>query len=346
MRRVLTMMAMALGVLALWGGCTAPERKPKDLETLHRHLLVKAKQKYKHALRITKQHAPDPFNQAREQLVFTMIELKEFNKAAETAEGFIQQKVEYLELARARLAEIELEWKKELLGNPKLEGTKRETSYLELRDEWQNRIRLAEYQMVSLTLLRGEVLLRTERYADAVPVFKQILTVRPDHNTALRRIGQAYALLRKYGLAATFMEKAYCCLEKKIQKIREEQLLEANPEKGEPEPGGSRIQTAAQERIKAMEAALIEIAAMAGLLQFLGGELSQSQIWFGRAFALDPTSRYLELKLALTLIQEKRVEKAKPHLQNFKKDLGDDPASLVLTLLTHVEEKYGLKSPE
>jgi len=328
------------------GGCAVLPGKPKDLPELRRFLLEKAKQKYKHALRITERHSPDPFNQAREQLVYTLIELGEFEEAETTGRNFAKQKLEYIEAARSRLAEVELDWKKEVLAKPEIKGSRKELVFIEAKDEWEHRIRASERQVIGLSLLLGEVLMRREKYREAVGVFREILDIVADHNTALRRIGQAYAHLEDHTLSASYLEKAHDGIADRILKIRDE-TLDEKPAPSEVEPGEVKQDLETPRRVRGFEEQLrllgtaqIEIASVVAMLYFLSGAFPRTEDWFQRAFEIDPTCVTLDLKVGLRYLRESRFKEALQKFSAFRLACPDKGGSLVHLLLDRIEKKH------
>ncbi|MHC4779587.1 MAG: tetratricopeptide repeat protein, partial [Planctomycetota bacterium] len=239
----------------------------------------------------------------------------------------------------------------ELAGNPKIKGTTRETDYLEKKDLWNSRIATAERQIVGLSLLLGEVLLRREQYKQAIPVFKEILTVKADHNTAFRRLGQTYVLLGDFNLAAMYLEKAHKGIMRRIFEIRDglEGVGTTEPRPGEGEgealapPEPRNVQTRGQQ-IRALQQASIEIAAVIGVLCYLTSDFPKADDWFARAFEIDPTSYFLDLKLGLALLREGRKEKAGQHFGKFRKGFEGCEGVLIITLLDRIEMKDSKKS--
>lgn len=336
--------AMVLCGFCLVAGCVSPEGKPKDLRALRNHLLEEAKKKYEHALRITERHSPDPFNQAREQLVYTLIEMGAFAEAERRGREFLGQKIRYLDAARSRLAEIELDWKKELAGNPEAEGTKKEEEYLDLKHEWEKRIEMAEYQIVGLSLLLGELSLRNDRPADALPFFRSVLDVVPDHNTALRRIGQVYIVLGDHAMAAEYLARAYVGIEERARRLA---VQNSDPETEIEEEETPPAETPAapaprdvRERIRALERGAMETAAVVATLHFLAGNPPDCQSWFTRIFALDPTNRFLELKLALTYLEERRLPAAARHLRRFDDEIQEGSDNILRILIDRIENRF------
>ena len=390
-RRALAVPALAALALAA-GACRSEPERPRDLPSLRETLLRDAKQNFKHALRITQRHSPDPFNQAREQLVFTMIELGEFPEAEATGREFLQQEAAYIEVARAKLAGIEVDWKKALAGDPSIAGSPREKVYLDGLADWKGRIAGSEQRILNLSLVLGEASLQTGRVRESIPLFKAMLDIKPDHNTALRRIGQAFGLLGEHGLAASYLEKAFLGIEIRVRDLRERMAEEGLPPSKEepgtggesrkgkiPDPGesegpgerdgkegggesapkGGEEEKPAEDpvlpptpalpppapgavaaQVQRLERAMVELAAAAGTLYFLAGEPPKSEEWFGRAFALDPTSPYVELKLGLSLLVEGRPAAAAANLARFRKTLPASAAPFLGVLLDRIGVKY------
>jgi tetratricopeptide (TPR) repeat protein len=342
--------ALLLAGLALAlpaGGCSAPSGKPKALPELRRHLLEKAKQKFRHALRITEQHSPDPFNQAREQLVYTLIELEEFEEAEETGRKFVDQKLDYIEAARAKLAEVELDWRKEVLASPEIEGTRRETVFREAQREWKLRVQSAERQVIGLSMLVGEVLLRRKKYRDSISLFKRVLEIRPDHNAALRRIGQAFVHLENHSLAASYLEKAYNGIEERIRRLRNDEPAEPPPPEEPASPEETRIprvdvqpERSLEQRLEILQNARIEIASVVAMLHFLGGRHPLAMDWFNRAFEIDPTCVFLDLKTGLSALVRKRYKEGLAKLRAFRLNYGGQENSMVILLLDRIENAY------
>lgn len=341
--------------LLLAAGCASPESKPKDLTALRRHLLEKAEQKYKHALRITERRSPDPFNQAREQLVFTMIELGKYDEAESTGRRFVEQQGEYLAMARSKLAEVELDWQKALAAEPKIKDTRREDTFREVQQTWQARIRGAERQAIGLSLLIGEVLTRSGKHREAIAVFKDILDIQPDHNTALRRLAQACIHEEEHGLAASYLERAFAGI---MERLRDLQESAGEAESGEGTPAGDGSgegagplegegipevapkPSPAREQIRALEAACIQIGAVIGALKFLTGEYPRSDDWFARAFEIDPTCIYLDLKTALALIREGKTAEAGRSMARFRESIARERSGVMLTLVERIEARH------
>ena len=330
---------LPLLALLVAGACSAPPKKPGDLAELRVFLLKKAKQKFKHALRITERHSPDPFNQARQQLVYTLIELEEYDEAERMGREFLKQKKEYLDAARSRLAEVELDWKTDVAGNPKIKGTRKETAFLEKQGLAEGRIRLAEGQIITLSLLLGEVFLHTRNFTRAIPIFKEILEVRADHNTALRRIGQAYALLGDHNLGAMYLELAHKGIEGRIGEIREEITGPEEKPPAEENLAEVRLLLTPADQVRSLERAGSELAAVIGLLHHLTGDFPKAGEWFALAFEKDPASRYVELKLALVLLREGRPEAAAKHLEKFRASFKENEGSVIRSLIDRLDKK-------
>jgi hypothetical protein len=97
-----------------------------------------------------------------------------------------------------------------------------------------------------------------------------------------------------------------------------------------------------QARIQLLEKAMIEIAATAGILHFLAGDRQQCEAWFARAFAVSPTSAYVELKLGLSLIAEGRASAAIVNLDKFRLAVPGTAGSFLGVLLDRIERKHGI----
>ncbi|GEM_PF-3136522 len=325
---------LLLAALLLLSACASSPDKPRELEALREWLLRKAKQKFQHALRITERHAPDPFNQARQHLLFTLIALKEYREAEEVGRKFIEQKTAYLEAARTRLAELELDWKKALAGDETFKGSRREKNMVSLQKEWKSRIQRAENQIVSLSLLLGDVLLRRDEKAEAISVFKQALAVAPDHNTALRRIGQAYALLGDHAVAANYMTKAFLGLQQRLETVRSE-----TPSAGE------EASAKQASRVPALERGAVEIAGVTALLHVLAGDADTARTWFNHAGSFDPTSPYVDLKIAVKFIRDGKLRPAAEHISAFLDTLPEGDG-LVRTLVNRLLKQVFVRDEE
>ena len=302
---IASVLATALAV----AGCSSGETKPRDLPDLRVHLLDKACERFEHAFRITERRSSDPFNQAREHLMYTMVELGRLEEAQKIGQEYIKQNIAYVASARTKLAGIEIDWKKALAADPKIEGTKKEKPFTEAIAEWRGRIRTAERQASTISILTCEILLKLKRESEAIAILKDVLAIDPMHNGALRRLAQAYASIGEYSLAASRLEAAYMGLEERIDEYKTQlaDALEKSEKQDETIPA----------RINAGESAAVEFAAAAALKHILSGDRARVDEWFARSFALDPTSRFVELKLGVALLLEGREQKARENLARF-----------------------------
>lgn len=294
-----------LAALALtWGGCAAVPEKPSELGEQRAWLLRKAEEKLRHALRISLKYSNQPFNQARQQLIYVLVRQKKYEEAVEAAEAFLEQKRSYLEERRQILLAMEMSWEKKKAGEPGIEGTQAEKAYQESREEVEAQVERALGSIQTMLLLLGDIYLRQGRKPEAVARYKEVLALRPDHAEALARVGQAHIRMENWTLAAGYLDRAAVRFDRVAEKT-EDEMTALSPE----DEDESKLLSRLGRRLRALEAMREDVLATEALCHFLAAEYESFELVFRRLLERNPDSPYLPLKIGLALARDgHRVE--------------------------------------
>jgi tetratricopeptide (TPR) repeat protein len=301
--------AAAVAILLLATGCASAPEKPKDPKAQREWLLDRAKEKFQHALRISKKYSNVPFNQAREQLIYVNVYRGRYEIAAEMAEKFLGQKREYLEDRRHVLLDIDIAWQKKKDGNPKLKGSSAEKSFLDTRTRVLAQINRAAGGVTKMLLLLGDIYLRQDQKPQALARYKEVLDVNADHAGALARVGQTHIKLLNWSLAAGYLDRAATRFEKVAMQIEEELETPTPENRTKAQSMGRRLSEVTRMRE--------DVLATLGLCHFLAREFPSFEQAFKRILQDNPDSTYLPLKIGLALLKDGHRREGSQQIEKF-----------------------------